>query len=126
MVKHLIYSDLPDEDKLQIDDLYKYKDGKVKERTKIRSYLAILRKMEMECTTEIMNLSQRAIGEKFDLSANSAKPLSKVNRRKLLNKKSIDDIKKPRLKNEKKTCSKNGRKPREHSRGVTQNSLYIC
>ena len=126
MAKHLIYSDLPDEDKLQIDDLYKYKDGKINERKIIRNIMAQLRKREMDCTKDIMNLSQRAIGEKFDLGANSAKPLSKKNREKLLNKKSIDDVKAPGLKNEKKTCSKSRQQPRRHSRGITQNSLYIC
>ena len=63
MAKHLIYSDLPDEDKLQIDDLYKYKDGKINERKIIRNIMAQLRKREMDCTKDIMNLSQRAIGE---------------------------------------------------------------
>lgn len=94
MAKHLIYSDLPDEDKLQIDDLYKYKDGKINERKIIRNIMAQLRKREMDCTKDIMNLSQRAIGEKFDLGVNSAKKLTKRNRENIKNRLSRKNIEK--------------------------------
>ena len=80
MIEHLTYSALSDEDKLLMDDLFKYKAGKDSERKIIRDILAQLKKCEMECTKEIMNLSVKAIGEKFDLGETSAKPLTKKNR----------------------------------------------
>lgn len=125
-MEKLTYDMLSDEDKLLMDGLFQHKVKKQEERKIIRNIMSRLRKREMDCTKDIMNLSQKAIGEKFDLGANSAKPLSKKNREKLLNKKSIDDVKAPGLKNEKKTCSQNRQQPRKYSRGITQNSLYIC
>ena len=80
------YSKLSDEDKLLMDELFQYKAGQETKRKRIRNILAKLRKQEMKCTKEIMNLSQRAIGEKFDLCADAAKPLSKKLRRELTKK----------------------------------------
>ena len=93
MSEHLTYSDLPDEDKLLMDDLYRYKSGKEKDRKIIRNILASLKKMEMDCTKEIMNLSQRNISEKFDLCVSGAKPLSKRNRENIEDRISKEKIK---------------------------------
>ena len=83
MEEKLTYADLPDEDKLLMDGLFQIKIKAIIERKKVRNELALLRKREMELTKEIMNLSQKAIGEKFELGCNSAKPLSKTLRREL-------------------------------------------
>jgi len=120
----LTYAYLPDEDKLLMDGLFQLKAESEAERKILRDIIARLRKREMECTKDIMNLSQRAIGEKFDLGVNSAKPLTNKNRKELLNKKPADEVKK--VDNVKTIRSTNGHKSRKHSRGVTQNSLYIC
>ena len=94
MSEKLTYADLSDEDKLLMDGLFQHKAGKEVERKIIRNIIAQLRKREMDCTKDIMNLSQRAIGEKFDLGANSAKPLSKRNSEDIKNRLSKIDVKK--------------------------------
>lgn len=94
MSEKLTYADLSDEDKLLMDGLFQHKEKKENERKIIRNIIAQLRKREMDCTKDIMNLSQRAIGEKFDLGANSAKPLTKRNRENIENRKSLEEIKK--------------------------------
>ena len=123
MNEKLTYADLSDEDKLLMDGLFQHKAGKEVERKIYRNIIAQLRKREMDCTKDIMNLSQRAIGEKFDLGANSAKPLTKRNRENIENRKSLEKIKQRsgvqglkleqqqkvlRAIDEKKTCSENG------------------
>ena len=82
MVK-LTYADLSSEDKILMDALFQVKEEKIKERKMLRNLIAQLKKSEMDCTKEIMNLSQKAIGEKFELGCNSAKPLPKKTRREL-------------------------------------------
>lgn len=77
----LTYADLSKEDKLLMDELFQIKIKAIVQRKEIRAVLAFLRKREMDLTKEIMNLSQKAIGEKFELGCNSAKPLSKTLRR---------------------------------------------
>ena len=124
MNEKLTYADLPDEDKLLMDGLFKHKEKKEVERKILRNIIAQLRKREMDCTKDIMNLSQRKIGEKFDLGANSAKPLSKRNIENIKDRLSKIDVKKHKsgvqgLKletqqkiirkiNEKKICGENG------------------
>lgn len=81
MEEELTYIDLPDEDKLLMDDLFKYKAAKQEERKIIRDIIAQLRKYEIRCTNEIMNLSIKAIGDKFDISHTSARALKKVERK---------------------------------------------
>ena len=83
MSEHLTYSDLSSEDKILMDGLFQHKEQKIKERKNLRDLIAQLRKKEMDCTKEIMNLSQRKISEKFDLSCNTSKPFSKKVRREL-------------------------------------------
>lgn len=137
----LTYADLPDEDRLLMDGLFKYKEKKESERKIIRNILAQLRKQEMDCTKEIMNLSQRAIGEKFDLGANSAKSLSKRNIENIKDRLSKIDVKKHKsgvqgLKlekqhkiirkiNEKKICGENGYKSKFNCGGIEKNSVCI-
>ncbi|TET61419.1 MAG: hypothetical protein E3J47_05175 [Candidatus Stahlbacteria bacterium] len=124
MNKNLAYTDLSDEDKLLMDGLFQYKAEKEVERKILRNILAQLRKREMNCTKEIMDLSQRKIGEKFELGKNSAKPLNRRTRENIKDRLSEKEIKKPKsgvqgLKyeqqqkilsnvNEAKICSKNG------------------
>ena len=93
MNKKLTYADLSDEDKLLMDELFQYKLKKENERKIVRNILASLRKREMDCTRDIMGLSQRAIGEKFDLGANSAKPLTRRNRENIIDRQSKESIK---------------------------------
>ena len=124
MNEQLTYAELPDEDKLLMDDLFIYKSAKIAERDTIRNKLMQLRQQEQDCTTEIMNLSQRKIGEKFEIGATSAKPLHKRNRENIEDRLSKEKIKRPKsgvqgLKfeqqqkimsniNEKKICSEDG------------------
>ena len=91
MSEHLTYSNLSDEDKLLMDDLFKYKLNKEKDRKIIRSILARLRKIEMDHTREIMNLSQKKIGEKFEVNYCAARPLSKKERKEINKRLGIED-----------------------------------
>lgn len=79
-MESLTYTDLLDEDKVLMDDLFKYKEEKIAERKIMRDLIAQLKKTELRCTREIMNLSQEAIGEKFELGSTAAKPLKKLDR----------------------------------------------
>lgn len=134
MTEKLTYADLSDEDKLLMDGLFQYKAGKEVERKIIRNIIAQLRKREMNCTKDIMSLSTRAIGEKFDLGANSAKPLSKKNR-KNIKKKITENLieRRPAIRqqqimgaiarNEKKICSENGHKSINNCGRIKKNSM---
>jgi len=93
MSENLTYADLPDEDKLLMDGLFQYKAEKEIERKILRNILAQLRKREMNCTKEIMDLSQRKIGEKFELGKNSAKPLNRRTRENIKDRLSEKEIK---------------------------------
>jgi len=66
--------------------LFDFKEKKVAERVTLRNQIETLRRKEMACTKEIMNLSQRKIGEKFDLCPHSAKPLSAKEKKRIANK----------------------------------------
>ena len=125
----LTYADLSDEDKLLMDGLFQHKAKKETERKIIRNILMLLRKREMDCTKDIMNLSQKAIGEKFDLGKNSAKPLTKKARQEIESRaKKTNEPKKlspqqtqkniMRKINEKTIRSQNGREPSEHHRSL--------
>ena len=81
MSEKLTYADLPGEDKLLIDDLFKYKAAKTEERGIIRNIIAQLKKHDSACTVEIMNLSVGSISDKFDIPLTSARALKKVERR---------------------------------------------
>lgn len=129
MTEKLTYDKLPDEDKLLMDDLFRYKAKKIRERKEFRVKLAILRKEEMDCTKEIMNLSQRKIGEKFDLGANSAKPLTKRNRENIkdrLSKKEVkvQTVKLNPIKIQKKIM--NVVNKRKHNKGVAPDFWVNC
>jgi len=141
MSEKLTYADLPDEDKLLMDGLFQLKAESEAERKILRDIIARLRKREMDCTKDIMNLSQRKIGEKFDLGANSAKPLSKRNIENIKDRLSKIDVKKHKsgvqgLKlekqqkiirkiNEKKICSENGHQSKFNCGGIKENSVCI-
>lgn len=84
MTDHLTYANLPQEDKILIDELFQHKEQKIEERKILRNTISELRKREMDCTREIMNLSQRKIGEKFEISYCAAKPFSKNQRKKII------------------------------------------
>lgn len=134
MTKKLTYDMLSDEDKLLIDELILFKDQRVIDRKIIRDIIAQLRKMEMGFTTEIMNLSVKKIGEKFDLGHNSAKKLSKKERARIksvaeepkklhpsvIQKRIMDRI------NEKKICSQNGHQSTGNSRSIEGDSRRYC
>jgi len=138
----LTYANLSDEDKLLMDGLFQHKLKKENERKILRNIMKALRKREMDCTRDIMNLSQRAIGEKFDLGANSAKPLSKRNRENIIDRQSKENIKRPKsgvqgLKyeqqqkilnkiNEKKICSQDGHKSITNRGRIEKNSRCHC
>ena len=139
MNKKLTYADLSDEDKLLMDGLFQHKEGKEAERKIIRNIIAQLRKREMDCTKDIMNLSQKAIGEKFELGFNSAKKLTKTKREIIKNRISEKDTNKKNTKihpikiqqkimkkiNEKKICSENGHKSKFNCGGIKENSVCI-
>jgi len=93
MSEKLTYADLSDDDKLLMDGLFQLKAEAETERKIIRNIIAQLRKRDMECTKDITNLSQRAIGEKFDLGVNSAKPLNRRARENIKDRLSKKEIK---------------------------------
>ena len=140
MSKKLTYDMLSDEDKLLMDGLFQAKKHTIKERVIIRNIISSLRSLEMKKTKEIMSLSQKSIGEKFELGANSAKQLTKRNRENLKNRVSKEKIKSQNEKyspiktqqnimkkiNEKKTCSENRQQSSSYSGGFTKDPRYYC
>lgn len=88
------YSLLPYEDRLLIDQLYEEKNKTIVKRKRIRDLIARLRDKEMQLTKEVGNLSREKIGEKFGLSAHSARPFSKREKEIARNNASLIDVKK--------------------------------
>ena len=120
-----------------MDELFQHKEGKISERKILRNIIAQLRKQEMSCTKDIMNLSQKAIGEKFEVCATSAKKLTKKNREDLKKKVSEKSVeRRPAVRqqqimgaiarNEKKICSENGHQSISNSGSIESNLRDYC
>lgn len=78
-----MYADLSDEDRVLMGALFDYKTEQTIRRASLRLQIEELKRQEMTCTKEIMNLSQKKISEKFDICPHSAKPLTAKERRRI-------------------------------------------